>query len=83
MDQTMTETLPATTIPEPMLTHDDCLTSIVTHFLLGRVSMDEVCQFCVLARSASQARDGQRRCMTGPRSASLVTLITSAATVTG
>lgn len=48
MDQTMTETLPATTIPEPMLTHDDCLTSIVTHFLLGRVSMDEVCQFCVL-----------------------------------
>lgn len=28
--------------------HDHCLTLDLTRFLLGRVSMDEVCQYCVL-----------------------------------
>lgn len=32
--------------------HDPCLTLEVTSFLLGRVSMDEVCQFCVLTALA-------------------------------
>jgi len=32
--------------------HDVCLTLDVTSFLLGRVSMDEVCQFCVLTALA-------------------------------
>ena len=32
--------------------HDHCLTLDVTDFLLGRVSMDEVCQFCVLTALA-------------------------------
>lgn len=32
--------------------HDSCLTTDVTTFLLGRVSMDELCQFCVLTALA-------------------------------
>lgn len=32
--------------------HDACLTLDVTSFLLGRASMDEVCQFCVLTALA-------------------------------
>jgi DNA-binding CsgD family transcriptional regulator len=32
--------------------HDVCLTLDVTSFLLGRVSMEEVCQFCVLTALA-------------------------------
>jgi DNA-binding CsgD family transcriptional regulator len=32
--------------------HDACLTLDLTNFLLGRVSMDEVCQYCVLTAFA-------------------------------
>jgi DNA-binding CsgD family transcriptional regulator len=32
--------------------HERCLTLDVTNFLLGRVSMDEICQFCVLTALA-------------------------------
>lgn len=35
-----------------MSRHDSCLTTDVTNFLLGRVSMDELCQFCVLTALA-------------------------------
>lgn len=37
-----------TIAPEPASVHTNCRTLDVTEFLLGRVSMDEVCQFCVL-----------------------------------
>jgi DNA-binding CsgD family transcriptional regulator len=38
--------------PETRPGHDRCLTLDVTTFLLGRVSMDEMCQFCVLTALA-------------------------------
>lgn len=40
----------ATAVEAP--NHDVCLTLDVTSFLLGRVSMEEVCQFCVLTALA-------------------------------
>lgn len=50
MDQittdTTTETPSHTSVTAPR--HDVCLTLDVTSFMLGRASMDEVCQFCVL-----------------------------------
>jgi len=54
MDQTATDlpTTPARDFPIETPRHDTCLTLDVTSFLLGRVSMDEVCQFCVLTALA-------------------------------
>jgi DNA-binding CsgD family transcriptional regulator len=54
MDQIATDlpTTPARNIPVETPRHDTCLTLDVTSFLLGRVSMDEVCQFCVLTALA-------------------------------
>ena len=50
MDQITTDTTTAHSLQRPVATprHDVCLTLDVTSFLLGRVSMDEVCQFSVL-----------------------------------
>lgn len=45
-----TETSAGASVQTPR--HDVCLTLDVTSFLLGRVSMDEVCQFCVLTALA-------------------------------
>jgi DNA-binding CsgD family transcriptional regulator len=54
MDQIATDlpTTPARSLPVETHRHDMCLTLDVTSFLLGRVSMDEVCQFCVLTALA-------------------------------
>lgn len=50
MDQIATDTTTSSTYEASVDTpsHDVCLTLDLTRFLLGRVSMDEVCQFCVL-----------------------------------
>jgi DNA-binding NarL/FixJ family response regulator len=50
VDQTATDTTITSTEETSVDTprHDVCLTLDLTRFLLGRVSMDEVCQFCVL-----------------------------------
>lgn len=50
MDQTATQTpgMLSTHAAVDRPIHDACLTLDVTGFLLGRVSMDEVCQYCVL-----------------------------------
>lgn len=51
MDPTLTDTVTSTnsSVPTmPSADHEHCLTLDVTTFLLGRVSMNEVCQFCVL-----------------------------------
>jgi DNA-binding CsgD family transcriptional regulator len=54
MDQIAADlpTTPARNIPVETPRHHTCLTLDVTSFLLGRVSMDEVCQFCVLTALA-------------------------------
>lgn len=54
MDQIVTETTsaPPAESSEEAARHDHCLTDEVTSFLLGRVSLDEVCQFCLLTALA-------------------------------
>lgn len=54
MDQITTGTTVAHSLEGSVATprHDVCLTLDVTSFLLGRVSMDEACQFCVLTALA-------------------------------
>ncbi len=45
--------MPSHDAASPEMRHDHCLTLDMTDFLLGRVSMDEVCQFGVLTALAS------------------------------
>ena len=54
MDQIATDqpTMPSIQASAETHPHDVCLTLDVTSFLLGRVNMDEVCQFCVLTALA-------------------------------
>ena len=54
MDQSTTDTTTAHSREEAVAAprHDACLTLDLTSFLLGRASMDEVCQFCVLTALA-------------------------------
>lgn len=58
MDRTASDTATGTPTMSPVETtgdatrHDSCLTTDVTTFLLGRVSMEELCQFCVLTALA-------------------------------
>ena len=54
MDPITTHAPPASTLDSVAEAphHGACLTQDVTNFLLGRASMDEVCQFCVLTALA-------------------------------